>query len=135
MKFESKKYGPMTKSGIIRVLLFLVVLNLMVYYYDEAPAERLIYFSIAILGLFALTSILFPGKSVITIENSAVTFLSNGMVTANFDLNDVETVELSNDKCNRLLLVSTKDNLKFGMPTSGYSNEDIKNIIKALKKI
>ena len=124
----------MTKSGIIRILLILIVFNLIVYYYGNAPAEQHIYFSIAIFALFAIIDLFFPGKTIITIENTAVTFKSNGMVTANFDLNDIEKVEISNDMCNKVLLVSTKDNLKFGISASGYSDEDIEKIIHALNK-
>jgi len=134
MKFESKKYGPMTRRGMIRILVFLIAINIAAYYYEGAPSERLLYFSMAILVLFAIMNLLFPARSVITIEENAVTFENNGMVTANFHLDDVEEVELGSEKCNRLLLVSTKDKLKFGIPASGYSDEDITKIVNALSR-
>ena len=124
----------MTKRGIIRILLMITAFNLVAYYYGQTPVERLVYFSIAIFVFFAITDLLFPGKSIIAIENNAVTFTSNGMVTANFDLDEVEKVELSNEMCQKFLLVNTKDGLKFGISTSGYSDADVEKIIRALEK-
>ena len=133
MKFESKKYGLLTKSGITRILLILVTLNLIFYLYGKAPVEQLIYVSLAMLGVIVSINILVPGKTIITINDDAVTIENGGMVTGNFNLSDVENVE-NKDKYNNQLIVSTKDNLKFSVPKSGFSDEEITNIINVLRR-
>lgn len=130
--FERKKKLPII-LGTTALTYLIVVVGIHLYIHLDFNYQTLFYNFIIVIAILFLGNIIFPPKTIISIQDNAVTVTSSGMVTANFQLDEITEAFYTETRFLNHIMVKTKDNLIFQIPATGFDKTEISQIINALE--